>query len=77
MSDRRCQLHEERPCVVRISSVSAANTPLVHDLCGECARMQIDGFRLFGLHPEAEFEWFEDAPELRARVPDPWGETDE
>lgn len=58
-------MHEDAEAVVRLTTPSAAGTPLVRDLCAECAQETFDGFSLFGLPPNTEVEWFEDDSELQ------------
>jgi hypothetical protein len=60
-AERYCQAHDSTPAVARLTSTSAAGTPLVLDVCAECLRNDLEGFQMFGAPPGTEIEWFDDS----------------
>ncbi|WLW38128.1 hypothetical protein [Halorubrum tailed virus BLv36] len=51
--DHKCQIHPNEVAVVRLSTPSAANTPIVRDLCVDCLMRRLWEREAFG-RPQQE-----------------------
>jgi hypothetical protein len=62
---RECDFCES-DCVGRLTTPSAAGTPIIIEACHECLKPELDMFLLTGLPKSAEMQFFKDCDRTKA-----------